>query len=76
MEEFLTDFGKNASIVPVDVDASYAGKRCLPSCEYQVPHVSHDSRGHGKGFVERTAAPAGRPLHYCSKHSLFKKTFP
>ena len=36
MEEFITDFGKNASIVTDDADKSYAGKRCLPSCEYQV----------------------------------------
>ena len=37
MDAYLTDFGRNASIVTDDsVDKSYAGKRCLPSCEYQV----------------------------------------
>ena len=52
MEEFLTDFGKNASIIPVDFDTSYAGKRCLPSCEYQVPHVSHV-------FIEKVERSSG-----------------
>ena len=37
MELWLTDFGRNASIVTNDVDKRYSGKRCLPSCKYQVP---------------------------------------